>query len=79
MFKAPRRTAEIVLTTGRVLPGSEDIEAFLNNPQLAKADQIFLKMADDQLRANWMIATNQTHYAPWADLYFEARVYLGVM
>lgn len=78
MFKAPRHLEPLNLHTS-VLPGSEAIEAFLNNPQLAKADQIFLKMADDQLRANWMIATNQTHYAPWADLYFEARVYLGVM
>ena len=78
MFKAPRHLEPLNLRIA-VLPGSEAIEAFLNNPQLNKADQIFLKMADDQLRANWMIATNQTHYAPWADLYFEARVYLGVM
>lgn len=78
MFKAHKHLEPLKLID-RELPGSESIEAFLNNPQLNKADEAFLKMADDQLRANWLIASNQTHRRAWAELYFDARVYLGVM
>jgi len=78
MFKAPQHLEPLKLRY-RELPGSESIEAFLNNPQLKKADDVFLKMADDQLRANWLIADNQDHRKPWAELYFQARIYLGVM
>ena len=78
MFKAPQHLEPLPLID-RELPGSESIEAFLNNPQLNKADEAFLKMADDQLRANWLIANNQDYREPWAELYFQARIYLGVM
>lgn len=78
MFKASQHLEPLQLID-RELPGSESIEAFLNNPQLKKADDVFLKMADDQLRANWLIADNQDNRRPWAELYFEARIYLGVM
>ena len=36
-------------------------------------------MADQQLRANWLAAENQTHRKPWAELYFFARMHLGIM
>lgn len=78
MFKASQHLEPLKLRY-RELPGSESIEAFLNNPQLKNADDAYLKMADDQLRANWLIASNQSHRRPWAELYFDARVYLGVM
>ena len=73
MFKAPRHLEPLQLRD-RELPGSEAIEAFLNNPNLANADRKFLEMADQQLRANWLVAENQTHRKPWAELYFFARI-----
>ena len=67
MFKAPRHLEPLQLRD-RELPGSEAIEAFLNNPNLANADRKFLEMADQQLRAS---------KAPVADWDGENRVSVG--
>lgn len=79
MFKAPRRTAEIVLTTGRVLPGSEDIEAFLNNPQLGVSDEPFRAMSIDYLHQLLFIAKNQNRWRNHADVYRCAIAHLEAL
>ena len=76
MFKAPRNTDELVLATGRVLPSSQDIEAFINNPQLGAADEPFLAMSIDYLRQLYFIASTQNGWREQADLYFSAIAYL---
>ena len=75
-FKAPRTTDEWVLTTGRVLPSSADIEAFLNNPQLGAADEPCRTMSINYLNELLFIARNQNRWRDHADVYRCAIAHL---
>ena len=78
-FKAPRRTDEFVLTTGRVLPSSSDIEAFLNNPQLGACDEPFRTMSINYLNELLFIARNQNRWRSHADVYRSAIDHLEAL
>ena len=79
MFKAPLKTDEWVLTTGRVLPSSSDIEAFLNNPQLGASDEPFRTMSIDYLNELLFIAKNQNRWRNHADVYRSAIEHLEAL
>lgn len=77
MFKSHKHLGPYVLATGRVLPGSDDLEAFLNNDYLAQGDEEYLEICVEQLQTLHLLASNQNARADWAWLYRDALEYLG--
>ena len=72
-FKAQKTLRNYHLATGRVLPGSEDLEASLNVPNIEEFKEPYI----ETLRDLYLIASNQTRRRPWAEMYFDALDYLG--
>lgn len=72
-FKAHKTLRDYHLGSGRVLPGSADLEAALNVDNIEDFRGPFI----ETLRDLYLIASNQTRRRPWAEMYFDALDHLG--